>query len=152
MIEAVHRVWIVKKWQVRIFGMKYLIEISEISYRQQNVIWASGKQSLLFLLFHLFRITKFPTLFNWFVDRKINFVEIQKIFFFQQRQDNTGNLSKFGLMFLKNKLAKKKPIFQKVFFLSLNKSISWDEQKQILRRMMENNPFSTLFVFCRDQS
>jgi hypothetical protein len=128
MIEAVHRVWIVKKWQI---FSAWNIWLKSLKYRQQNVIWSSGKQSLLFLLFHLFKITKFPTLFNWFVDRKINFVEIQKIFFFfQQRQDNTGNLSKFGLMFLKNKLAKKKPIIQKVFFKS--------QQINLLRRTKTN--------------
>lgn len=128
------------------------IWLKSLKYRQQNVIWASGKQSLLFLLFHLFRITKFPTLFNWFVDRKINFVEIQKIFFFPTETGQHWKLVKIWFDVFEKQIGKKETNFSKSIFLSLNKSISWDEQKQILRRMMENNPFSTLFVFCRDQS
>jgi hypothetical protein len=150
MIEVVHHVRIVKNDKY-VFSA-WNIWLKSLKYRQQNVIWSSGKQSLLFLLFHLFRITKFPTLFNWFVDRKINFVEIQKIFFFSNRDRTTlETCQNLVWCFWKTNWQKRNQLFKK-YFLSLNKSISWDEQKQILRRMMENNPFSTLFVFCRDQS
>jgi hypothetical protein len=127
MIEAVHRVWIVKKWQI---FSAWNIWLKSLKYRQQNVIWSSGKQSLLFLLFHLFRITKFPTLFNWFVERKINFVEIQKIFFFPTDRTTLETCQNLVWCFWKTNWQKRNQFFKKYFFKS--------QQINLLRRTKTN--------------